>query len=155
MSPIDISYWKPEQITEVAQELLNRVSGRTNWNWKIKHHNGSDNSDGEPFHSAHWTIEGESKRHKLSIMMYLGNVPWITRWKLHFTKDGKEYVVLEEIFGQFPELKELEIKLDSIGRELKKKQDAKKQRQARAENRKYYQKQNQEAKELVTSMRDK
>ncbi|MBI2064994.1 MAG: hypothetical protein HYT62_03015 [Candidatus Yanofskybacteria bacterium] len=155
MNIIDISYWKPEQITEIAGELLKKVSGKTRWNWKIEYHRGSDNSDGEPFHSAHWTIEGESKRHKLSIMMYLGNVPWIIRWKLHFTKNGKDYAVLEEIFGKFPELKELEIKLDSIGRELKKKQDIKKQKQQRRESQQYQRKQNQEAKELVASMRRK
>lgn len=153
MEAIDISYWKPAQITEIARELLKKVSGKARWNWKIEHHRGSDNSDGEPFNLAYWTLDGELKRHKLSIMMYLGNVPWITRWKLHFTKDGKEYSCLEEIFGKFPELKELGIKLDSIGLELKKKQDAKTQRQQQNESRQYKRRQNQEAEELIVSMR--
>jgi len=155
MEPIDISYWKTEQIAEIAKELLKKVSDKSKWYWELQHYRGSDNSDGEPFSQAYWTLEGSSKRHQLSVMMYLGNVPWITRWKLHFTKDSKEYSVLEEIFSNYPELKELEVKLDSIGRELQKKRDAKAQRQSRNASRQYKRKQNREAEELVASMRNK
>lgn len=149
MAEIDISYWKPVKIAEIAKELLKKVSD-TSWNWKVEYH---PDEDTESRSLSHWTLEGDSKKHKLRVMMYLGNVPWTTRWKLYFTKDGKDYMCLEEEFGKIKELKELEIKLDSIGRETKKKQDAKSQKQSRDESRQYNRELEQEADRLVTSLK--
>ena len=64
MSEIDISYWKRDKVVEIAKELLKKVSD-TSWNWKVEYH---PDEDTESRSLSHWTLEGESKKHKLSII---------------------------------------------------------------------------------------
>jgi len=150
MDTIDISYWAQQRIEEVAQNLLKKVLGKADWKWKIEFHSGPDD---ESRSLNYWTLTGESKTYKLNVMMYLGHVPWTTRWKLYFTKDGKEYSCLEEEFQKIQALKNLEIALDKIGRQIKKKQDEQKQRNRKNEDRSLRREQEQNAKTLIKSLR--
>lgn len=150
MAEIDISYWARQRIEEVSQELLKKVSRKADWEWKVEFHN---NPDDESRTLDHWTLTGESKMHRLSIMMYLGRVPWTTRWKLYFKKDGKKYSCLEEKFQEIRALKDLEIALDKIGRQVKKNQDAEDKQNRKNADKSLRRKQEQEARELTASLR--
>lgn len=150
---IDISYWKNTEIDEIADALFQKISDEQgDWTWKVEYHPDEDDKDRESISLAHWTLEGESKKHEMSILMYLGKMPWTTRWRLYFTKDGKEYSCLEEMFQKLPSLRRLEIKLDEIARAIKKKKDATAQWRIKAEEEEYEQSERQKAKELIRSL---
>lgn len=141
----DISYWKHAEIDKIADALFQKISDeQADWAWEVEFHEGDEESK----LGAHWTLAGESKKHKLSIMMYLGFVPWFTRWKLYFTKDGKEYSCLAEMFQKLPSSKRLEIKLDEIARVIKKKEDVK----AKRVSKEYEQGERQKAKKVIRSL---
>lgn len=148
---VDISYWKSTEVDEIADALLQKVSDKKGgWTWKIEYHPDEDN---ESISLAHWTLEGKSRKYKISIMMYLGNVPWTTRWKLYFAKDGKKYSCSEEMFQKLPSLKRLEVKLDETGRAIKKKEDAKAQRKSETAEREYEHIERRKAKSVIRSLK--
>lgn len=148
---IDISYWKHTEIDEIADALFQKISDeQSDWTWKVEYHADEDR---ESISLAHWTLEGESQKHEMSIMMYLGKMPWTTRWRLYFTKNGKEYSCLEEMFQELPSLKRLEIKLDEIARATKKKEDAKTERHIKAAEEEYEQAERRKAKEVIGLLR--
>ncbi len=145
---IDISYWEKEKITEVAQKLTEKFSDSPEWGWEVEH-NKSDAHES----LTCWTITGKSNEHKLEIMMYLGVVPWITRWKLQFTMNGREYICLEEMFQKVPALKELELKLDTIAHAIKDREEEAEKSKRRRESKKYKEEQECEANKLISNLR--
>lgn len=132
MSDIDISYFKKDEIVKIARLLIGKIGSLKDWKWEID----LEEADDEARMLGHVKFSGKSKAGKLSIWMFI-KMPWITRWKLGYTKDGKKYICLAEKIEETAELKQLYGVLYTIAEKVNEQNKRSRRREQRADERAY------------------
>lgn len=146
---IDVSYFKKEEIKQIANLLIRQVGSLNDWQWSLEEDDGGEESR----LGAYKKLSGTSRKGKISIWMYLRHPPWTTRWKLGYTKDGNEYICLDEKFDEIDELKNLDQVLYAVAYKIHEHQIKQHARQAKTEEQRYQKELQRAAKDAIESLK--